>query len=258
MTSEYTIRECTTIEDFAGCINLQRVVWQFEDLDVTPVRGFVVARNSGGFTYGAFDAHDQMVGFAHALPAFTPEQKPYYYSQMMAVLSHLRNTGIGARLKLAQRDHALRTGIPLITWTFDPLQSRNAYLNIIKLGGVVRTYKINFYGHASSSTLHRGLDTDRLFVEWWVNSQHVADAVAGKRRTDAPVASVEVPRDIEAIKHRNMQEAQNWQAQIRAGFQKYLSEGLYCAGFETDADGGHSRYLFYQDEHQEEKESARG
>ena len=155
-------------------------------------------------------------------------------------------------MKLAQRDHAFKTGVPLITWTFDPLQSRNAHLNIVKLGGVVRRYCANIYGANSSSVFHRGMDTDRLFIEWWMRSPRVADALEGVRRADKPEAVVEVPRDIGAIKRRDMDEARRLQSKIREEFQKCLNEGLYCAGFEADPKTN-SRYLFFRD-HQQEKE----
>lgn len=251
-TADYVIRQCETFAEFAACLDLQRVVWQFSDLDITPLRSFVITRHSGGMTYGAFNQAGRLLGFAHALAAFNEKLRPYYYSHMLAVEPALQNSGIGVKLKWAQRDHALRTGVPLIVWTFDPLQSRNAYLNIVKLGGVVRQYKVNYYGNASTSALHRGLDTDRLFVEWWVRSRRVAEARDGVRRSDEPAAVVEVPRDIEPIKSRDMEEARRWQVQIRAQFQQCLSDGLYCAGFQADPGGGHSRYLFFKDEHQEE------
>ncbi|MGH9935831.1 MAG: GNAT family N-acetyltransferase, partial [Blastocatellia bacterium] len=223
-------------------------------LDVTPLRSFVITRRGGGFTMGAFDVSNKLLGFAHALAAFDEKLLPYYYSQMLAVEPRFQNAGIGVRLKLAQRDHALKTGVPLITWTFDPLQSRNAYLNIIKLGGVVRRYFVNYYGNKSTSALHHGLDTDRLFVEWWARSPQVAGALEGVRRADKPEAVVEVPRDIETIKRRDTDEACHWQLRIREGFQKCLNAGLYCAGFEADPKTN-SRYLFFRDDQQEKEES---
>jgi predicted GNAT superfamily acetyltransferase len=253
----YTIRECTSFEEFAACIEMQRLVWGFEDLDVSAPRSLIVTRKSGGFAYGAFDTSNNLVGFSLALPAFDEKLRPYYYSQMLAVRPDLRDAGLGMRLKLAQRDHALRTGIPLITWTFDPLQSRNAHLNIVKLGCVVRKYLVNYYGHGSTSALHRGLDTDRLFPEWWVRSDRVRDALAGKRRADKPEAVVEVPRDIDSLKARDLAEAQHWQLQIRQAFLVHLAEGLYCAGFEADPQGGNSRYLFYKDEQLEKDDRYR-
>src|SRR5215510_1085146 len=197
---EYSIRQSQTLEEFEACVQMQRGVWEYSDIDVTPLRSYVATRYAGGFTLGAFDASNKLMGMAHALPAFDEKLRPYYYSQMLAVEPRLQNAGIGVRLKLAQRDHAFKTGVPLITWTFDPLQSRNAYLNIVKLGGVVRTYYPNYYGNKSTSVFHRGLDTDRLFVEWWARSERVADALAGKRNSAYPEATIEIPRDIEAIK----------------------------------------------------------
>jgi predicted GNAT superfamily acetyltransferase len=251
---EYTIRVCATLEEFEACLQMQRDVWQFSDLDLTPLRSFVIARRGGGFTLGAFDASNKLLGFAHALAAFDEKLRPYYYSQMLAVEPGLQNAGIGMKLKLAQRDHAFTTGVPLMTWTFDPLQSRNAYLNIVKLGAVVRRYYVNYYGNKSTSALHRGLDTDRLFVEWWVRSERVADALAGRQRAEKPEAIVEVPRDIEAMKKVDLDEARRWQSQIREEFLKWLNEGLYCAGFEAQPNGN-SRYLFFRDDQREIEES---
>jgi predicted GNAT superfamily acetyltransferase len=245
------IRKCRQIGEFRQCIDLQREVWQFSDLDIVPLRSFIIAMHSGGMTHGAFDDSGVMAGFAHALPAFDGRLRPYYYSHMLAVASGRRDGGIGRQLKLAQRDHALASGIELITWTFDPLQSRNAYLNLVKLGGVVRRYKVNYYGNASTSMLHRGLETDRLFVEWWVGSERVRQALAGERPGGSEVRGVvEVPREIEEVKREDMAAAQRWQLRIRESFVELLGSGLYCAGFEVDP-GGVSRYLFYADEERE-------
>ncbi len=254
---EYTIRQCETLEEFTACINLQREVWQFADLDITPLRSFVITLHSGGMTFGAFDRDGKLLGFSHALAAFDAQNRPYYYSHMAAVDHRLQNSGIGVQLKLAQRDLALKRGLPLIKWTFDPLQSRNAYLNLVKLGGVVRTYCANYYGNASTSELHRGLDTDRLFVEWWVGSERVTEALAGQKREDAVVATVEIPAEIQEIKSREMAAARRWQLEVRAAFQRCLAEGLYCAGFERGRDDAPSRYLFFKDEHREEERNHR-
>ncbi|MBO0720294.1 MAG: GNAT family N-acetyltransferase [Blastocatellia bacterium] len=243
---DYEIRQCTSLEDYEACIELQRRIWQYDSLDLTPVRSFVIAGRSGGFTLGAFDGSGKLAGFAHALPAFDEKLNPYYYSNMLAIDERLQNAGLGMRLKLAQREHALQRGISLMAWTFDPLQSRNAYLNIHKLGGIVRKYLVNFYGHSSTSPLHRGLDTDRLFVEWWVGSERVPAALSGERRNDEPEAAIEIPRGIDEIKKRDFEEARRWQLKIRQEFQGFLADGLICAGFAADAAGGNSRYLFYK------------
>jgi predicted GNAT superfamily acetyltransferase len=257
-TESISIRQCLQLNELEACVDLQREVWEFSDLDTLPLRAFIIARHSGGMTYGAFDESDQLIGFAHALAAFDDRLQPYYYSQMLAVGPNRRDSGIGHRLKLAQRERALRLGIPLITWTFDPLQSRNAYLNLSKLGGVVRRYQVNYYGNQSTSILHRGLDTDRLMVEWWVGSRRVACALSGDpAQTSVPTEVITIPREIDEIKKRNLPEALLWQQRVREQFSFYLAQGLYCAGFETSTSGplAEGRYLFFRDHQQEEKEA---
>jgi predicted GNAT superfamily acetyltransferase len=195
------------------------------------------------------------------MAAFDGQLRPYYYSHMLAVRPESRNGGIGHRLKLEQRSRALRLGVPLITWTYDPLQSRNAYLNLVKLGGVVRRYKVNYYGNRSTSVLHRGLDTDRLLVEWWVQSDRVERALAGgsppgmdsAMGTAGPVEKVEIPREIEEIKGRDLAEAHQWQRQVREKFLSCFERGLYCTGLETSPTGS-SWYLFSPDEREEERQ----
>lgn len=247
----YQIRPCNNFADFLACIEMQREVWQFSDLDITPLRSFVITQQNGGFTLGAFAESDgRLLGFAHALAAFDTQRQPYYYSQMLAVAPELQNSGIGMKLKFAQRQWALERGLPLMVWTFDPVQSRNAYLNIVKLGAVVRKYKVNYYGNYSTSTLHRGLDTDRLLAEWWLESPRVALAeTAGKSENPPdPVATIDVPLDMEAIKARDLEEARLWQENIRTRFVQYLQDGLYCAGFVRGTADVPSQYLFYPDQ----------
>lgn len=250
-TPEYVIRACSTIEDFTACIRMQREIWQFADLDITPLRAFIIARHNGGITFGAFQKDGSLLGFSHTLPAFDVHNRPYYYSQMAAVDKRMRNSGIGFRLKLAQRDFALTRGIPLITWTFDPLESRNAHLNIVKLGGVIRTYCVNHYGNVNTSTLDGDLDTDRLVIEWWIRSEHVAQALAGQRRPAGPVAAVEIPAENYRITPREVTGQRLRQYQVRAAFQHHFADGLYCADFERGRNGAPSRYLFFQDDRRE-------
>jgi len=248
----HSIRDCTSFDDFQNCIRMQREVWQFSDLDITPLRSFVIALNSGGFTIGAFDPQGRLLGFCHALAAFNASLKPYYYSQMTAVTREAQNAGIGLRLKLAQLERAQERGIPLIVWTFDPLQSRNAYFNLVKLGAVVRTYRINYYGNTSTSVLHRGLDTDRVFAEWWVDSEHTARVIRGEARPDRPEAVVEIPAEINEIKVHDPAEAQRWQERVREEFRQHLANGLYCAGFAREPHSPSGRYLFFAD-HEDRK-----
>ena len=252
---QFTIRQCTSMEEFGACIDLQRKVWRFSDLDIIPLRAFVINLHSGGITQGAFDHDDRLIGFSHALPALDQDHRPFFYSHMLAVDSAWRDAGIGWRLKLAQREQALRVGVSLIKWTFDPLQSRNANLNIRKLGGVVREYKVNYYGNSSTSALHLGLDTDRLFVEWWLESLRVEQAVAGEAsgengREQEPEGVVTIPWNIDALKHEDIARAREIQLATREGFLACFRQGLYCAGFDF-SPGTVGRYLFYRDQRSE-------
>lgn len=165
------IRPGKSFAEIDACIALQRAVWQYPELDVVPRRMFVVGQAIGGHLFCAW-AGDQLAGYAFAIPGMR-EGHPYLHSHMVAVAEAFRNRGVGYRLKLAQREDAIARGIPLIEWTFDPTQGRNAHFNLNKLGAIVRRYSPDFYG-PSASAIHRGLPTDRLHAEWWVNSARVA------------------------------------------------------------------------------------
>ena len=157
------LRRCHGIEDFRACVLLQKEVWNFSDAELVPLRMFVVADKVGGQVMGAFEGNS-MVGFALSVPG-TRSGHIYLHSHMLAVRKDYRNAGLGRRLKLMQREDALSRGIELIEWTFDPLEIKNAYLNIEKLGSIARRYNINQYG-ITSSPLQGGLPSDRLIAEW--------------------------------------------------------------------------------------------
>jgi Uncharacterized conserved protein len=164
------LRRCHGIEDFRACVALQKEVWNFSDAELVPLRMFVVADKVGGQVMGAFEG-STLVGFALSVPG-TRTGHIYLHSHMLAVRKDHRNSGLGRRLKLMQREDALARGIELIEWTFDPLEIKNAYLNIEKLGAIVRRYNINQYG-ITSSPLQGGLPSDRLIAEWWLKSKRV-------------------------------------------------------------------------------------
>ena len=177
-----------------ACFALHREVWSYSDADLIPVRLFVVASKIGGQVLGAFD-REELVGFALALPAIR-NGHPYLHSQMLAVRRQYRNAGLGRRLKLFQREEAISRGIELMEWTFDPLEIKNAYLNIEKLGAIVRRYNVNQYGD-SSSPLQGGLPTDRLVAEWWMNSQRVQTVLkSGKAPGFDSKTQIDVPAEI--------------------------------------------------------------
>jgi predicted GNAT superfamily acetyltransferase len=171
---DVTVRPLDSLADFHRCVQIAREVWGDCELDIEPYLTFVVALHTGGQVLGAFDGNI-LVGFTKAFVGLH-NQTPYLHSHMTAVLPSHRDRGIGRQLKLFQREDALRRGIRLIEWTFDPLETKNAYFNINRLGGITRRYISNFYG-ITSSPLHRGLPTDRLLVEWHLDSRRVVAAV---------------------------------------------------------------------------------
>ena len=138
------IRNCQGIEELRCCVALQKEVWNFSDADLVPLRMFVVAEKVGGQVMGAFDG-SEMVGFALSVPG-TRSGHIYLHSHMLAVRKEYRNGGLGRRLKFMQREDALARGIELIEWTFDPLEIKNAFLNLERLGAIMRRYNINQYG----------------------------------------------------------------------------------------------------------------
>jgi predicted GNAT superfamily acetyltransferase len=164
------IAPLTALADFERCVELQLAVWGYSDGDLIPKRVFIVAEAIGGQVIGAFDG-EELVGFAMSLPGYR-DGRAYLHSHMLAVLPEYRNAGLGRRLKLAQRDDALARGIELMEWTFDPLEIKNAHLNIARLGAIARRYRRDFYG-PSTSPLQGGLPTDRLVAEWWLRSTRV-------------------------------------------------------------------------------------
>lgn len=247
MTSfhDFEIRPCDSVEDYKQCLDLQRETWQFSELDVTPLRIYIISSRAGGPTYGAFDEGGKLQAFSH-MYAMLDGVKRSFYSHMLAVRPGLRDQGIGRLLKLEQRRVALEQGIPRIVWTFDPLQSRNAYFNLEKLGAVTNTYEVNYYGESSSS-LHRGLDTDRLFVEWWVASRRVERRVSGIRPALRVARRIEIPEDIGEVKSRDINEAIEWQQSIRSQFLDAFQNGLHCVGLERCPEKRRSNYLLAED-----------
>jgi predicted GNAT superfamily acetyltransferase len=171
------VRKIVSIPDMEACVQLQQAVWQFRDLDIIPRRMFAVANAVGGQVLGAWAA-EQLIGYALAIPGLR-DGRTYFHSHMLAVAPEYRNRGVGKMLKLAQREDALARGIELIEWTFDPLEMKNAFFNIEKLGAIVRRYTPDFYG-ASTSPLHGNLPTDRLHAEWWLRTGRVRALIRGE------------------------------------------------------------------------------
>ena len=234
--------------EFDRCVEIQDTVWSYEPSARMSQKTFLLATQIGGQVLGAFDG-DTMVGYAMSLPGVR-NGHAYLHSHHLAVLPEWRNAGVGRRLKLAQRDDALARGIALIEWTFDPLEIRNAHLNIARLGAIARRYRRNFYG-PSTSPLHGGLPTDRLVAEWWLASVRVERTLRGEQPNVEIVEQVDVPAAIlgngrpqqsSANAARDVQEAN------AAALESAFARGLAVLGYKRNEQGDGSYLLGKWDE----------
>jgi predicted GNAT superfamily acetyltransferase len=245
------VRECTTIDEFDQCIFLQREVFGLPDLEISPRRHLVVSRAAGGWTLGAY-VGARLIGFVHHMVAVRGANEIIGYSHMMAVARDYQNKGVGARLKWAQRERALKEDRRFIKWTWDPLQSRNAHFNLNRLGVTVKTYAANFYGTDyltdPSQKLEEapGLQSDRLFAGWDLTSKRVEALASGDSppSLSAPDEKIEIPTDWASLLKRDLKSARVEQARVRAAFKNAFSDGLVCAAFERGET--RSRYLLYE------------
>jgi predicted GNAT superfamily acetyltransferase len=245
------IRECTTIEEFDNCIDLQREAFGLPDLEISPRRHLIVSRQAGGWTLGAF-VGERMVGFVHHLAAVCRDNEIYGYSHMMAVAKDYQNKGVGARLKWAQREKAIAEGRQYIKWTWDPMQARNAHFNLNRLGVVVDTFADNFYGTDYNSDPTQsvderpGLQSDRLFGNWYLLSSRVQALSKGDTSLHAEktVGAIEIPADWSSLIRNDVERARSEQLRVRTEFKKAFGQGLVCAGFERGQE--QSRYLLFE------------
>lgn len=233
----FEIRELHAIGDFAEAVRLQQKIWGFDDIDLVPLRAFVVATKIGGQALGAFEKN-AMIAFCLCLPGLKPGGKAYLHSHMLGVLPEYRNSGAGRQLKFKQREYALALGLELIEWTFDPLEIKNAFFNVQRLGAVARRFVRNQYG-ATSSKLHAGLPTDRLIAEWWIEAPRVTALKRGESLARTPyIASVKVPAYIAEMRERDPSRAREIQASVAEQFEHYFREGLAVTGFERTPEAG--------------------
>ena len=224
------IRQLFKLEEFEDVLRLQKEIWSFADVELLPLRFLVVVSKVGGHVFGAYDG-PRMIGFCFAIPGIKPDGQPYLHSHMLGVLPEYRNAAIGRRLKFRQRDDALARGIQLIEWTFDPLELKNAFLNIEKLGAIVRRYNENQYG-TTSSPLHGGLPTDRCIAEWWIRR-------ADSRSAAPPDAErISYPAGIAAIREQDPAQARAIQLSNARKFLDAFSRGLAVTHFEPSETEG--------------------
>jgi predicted GNAT superfamily acetyltransferase len=222
MSSSITVRSCDSLEDFHACVALQREIWGEDDLEVEPATLFVVAAHTGGQVIGAYDGNT-LVGYTLALAAVR-NGAPFLHSHMTGVRANDRDRGVGRMLKLFQRDEALSRDIRLIEWTFDPLELRNAHFNLNRLGAICRRYLPNLYG-ITTSPLHRGLATDRLVAEWYLDSPRVIAAVSGELALSPSSTTVEIPISLDDWKAGDLPCVQSIQAAIRERFTVGFAKG---------------------------------
>ena len=285
MKTNILVRPLTTLEEMAEVEQLQRTVWQTGDLEVISVHTLHAIQHNGGMLYGAFDG-DKMVGFVLGIIGTVPGDgrkdmvaaaRLKMYSVEAGVLPEYQNQNVGYQLKLAQREFAMNIGLRLITWTYDPLESRNGRFNIGKLGAVCHTYHRNFHGELTG--INAGLPTDRFDVEWWITNNRVeARVVKGKRplplktllnsgalllnetrANDAglpvpptyPLAAganlllVEIPSDFQAVKRQDFDLALAWREHTRLLFEELFRENYTVTDFVYEVgENGRARSFY--------------
>jgi predicted GNAT superfamily acetyltransferase len=224
------VRPLQAHAEFSEAVRLQKTIWGFQDLELLPLRLFVVANKVGGQVFGAFDS-GVMTGFLLAIPGIKTGGEMYLHSHMMGVLPEYRNQGVGRMLKLQQRTDALERGVRLVEWTFDPLELKNAFFNVERLGVIIRRYVLNQYG-TTTSHLHGGLPTDRCVAEWHVADPRVERAINGRRKAPDARARIEIPADIGDLRVSDPGRARQIQSRISQDFLNAFDSGLAVIGFE--------------------------
>jgi predicted GNAT superfamily acetyltransferase len=223
------IREISALSALEEAMRLQQRVWGYADLEALPLSWFVITRETGGQVLAAYSA-GEMIGFCAAIAAIGKDGRPYLHSHMLAVLERFRNAGVGRALKLRQRDDALARGIDRIEWTFDPLELKNGYFNLVRLGAIARRYSENHYG-LTASPLHGGLPTDRLVAEWRLCEK-------GSNRHAEVAARIAYPAGIARIRSEEPERAREIQRANAALFRDAFARGLAVTGFErTEREG---------------------
>jgi len=234
-------RQLFSLPDLEEVLHLQQTIWSFADIELLPLRFLVVVTRIGGHVFGAYDGR-AMIGFCFAIPGIKSGGVMYLHSHMLGVLPSYRNEGVGRRLKLMQREEALNRGIRLIEWTFDPLELKNAFLNVEKLGAIVRRYTENSYG-VTASPLHGGLPTDRCTAEWWLDSPRVEAALNGRELAHEAVEHgaaerVAYPAEIAEIRQSDPARAREIQKSNGLKFREAFARGLAVTRFVRGANEG--------------------
>ena len=269
--SRWTIRPFRTHQDYEACIALQEATWGTGFSELVPMALMIVSQRLGGVAAGAFDEDGSLAGFIFGISGIE-DGIAVHWSDMLAVRADCRGDGLGIRLKSYQRDAVLENGIRRMYWTFDPLESQNAYINLARLGIVAREYVENMYGQ-TDSPLHRGIGTDRFVALWQLDAPRVERRLAAEESVPAIEELAEVPRvldcapesssawpepaasetpranqvlaaipsDIQALKSASPELAARWREATRTVLQSYLSDGYEVC--ELIRGAGVSHYL---------------
>ncbi|MFN4218863.1 MAG: hypothetical protein ACK4HB_06255 [Candidatus Bipolaricaulia bacterium] len=282
-----TIRPLQTLDELHACERLQKEIWGFEDISVVPHHLLLTTIKNGGVLLGAFEEQgphpqplsrpdrrgvgrsERLIGFVYGFPGIE-NNRLKHCSLMCAVLPERRFQGVGYELKLKQREAVLAQGIELITWTFDPLVSPNAYFNLHKLGVISNKYERNLYGDMRDR-LNAGLETDRLTVEWWITSPRVQKRLQQEQRVTAsnlpvinqaeerdgfltnrdyslkhtePKLLLEIPYHWQRMREQNMQLVREWRHQTREIFEHYFAHGYYASDFLVIEQGERKRAFY--------------
>lgn len=267
------VRRLTTVAEFRQAEDVQRRTWGMHgDTDLVPLHLLLTAHKNGGLVLGAFDG-PRMVGYLFGFLGRTAAGDLKHCSHMVGVVPEYRGRGIAPQLKVWQREWTLAQGLDLITWTYDPLESRNAYLNIAKLGAICRTFLPNLYGEIRDD-LNTRLPSDRFEVEWWIRSPRVEARLSGDDAADALSAAaegpinevevndaglpalkswqpargrrilVEIPADFQALKSADFELARSWRMETRAIFEDCFAAGYVVMDFSSTVRDGRRRSYY--------------
>lgn len=259
MSLELVCRPLEGHAEYRACFELQLVIWGRDFVETVAPALLWVAQRTGGIASGAFTPAGELVGFIFGITGYR-DGAPVHWSDMLGVHPRFRGVGAARALKLHQRDRLLAGGVRHVQWTFDPLESRNAHLNFVRLGGTAHEYVRDAYGE-SDSPLHQGIGTDRLIVSWALDSERVQRRVAGnaesarggERVNDVAVAAwprctgtaldlaaprlrLRIPADIQALKQARPELAREWRECTRAAFEHYFARGYGVVDFVRESE----------------------
>ncbi len=260
MSTAFTIRPIANYDEYIAVAELQKEVWGQESIEIVPPSILMVNVKIGGIVAGAFTPENQLVAFVYGLPGFR-EGKEVHWSHMLAVKPGWRGHGLGRRLKHYQREFVLQKNIDIMHWTYDPLESVNAMLNLDDLGALPMEYVLDLYGKGEESILHKGIGTDRFILTWFMKPEMKAAHLAKYHMVDDPMAApavitdeisfapsdasvvrIEIPAHIQQVKINHPERAPRWRSATRAAFLHYFSAGYTVTACVKDEQAG--RYFY--------------